>query len=142
MTRLATDHLHKSTLSGIIGAVFAVVLFGIVATASAQTLAKATIDFPFVAGKTQCAPGAYEIDTSGGKIVLRSKEAKGSQVVLLPITRLGRHDRDVDTELVFDKVGDKLLLSEIWLPNQDGYLLTTTAGPHEHRVIGGSNPHK
>ncbi len=55
---------------------------------------------------------------------------------------LGRHDKDADPELVFDKIGTKLELSEVWLPNQDGFLLLATKGRHEHAVVGGSNPRK
>jgi hypothetical protein len=57
-------------------------------------------------------------------------------------TRLGRHDRDAEPEIVFDKLGGKFLLSEVWLPGQDGYLLLTTKEQHDHAVLGGSNPRK
>ncbi len=56
------------------------------------------------------------------------------------LTGLGRHDKDVDTELVFDKIGGKFLLSEVWFPGRDGYLLLATKDAHEHAVVGGSNP--
>ena len=58
------------------------------------------------------------------------------------ITLLGRHDKDMDPEFVFDKVGGKLLLSEIWGPGMDGVLVLATSGPHQHAVLGGSNPRK
>jgi hypothetical protein len=58
------------------------------------------------------------------------------------ITRLGRHDNDTDPELIFDKVGGKFLLSELWLPDLDGFLVLNTPVDHEHRVLGGSRPHK
>ena len=58
------------------------------------------------------------------------------------ITLLGRHDKDTDPEFVFDKIDGKLMLSEIWIPGQDGLLVLATKGPHEHAVLGGSNPKK
>ena len=58
------------------------------------------------------------------------------------ITLLGRHDRDADAELVFDKVDGKAVLSEVWMPGKDGFLLVATKGPHSHAVVGGSNPRK
>jgi hypothetical protein len=61
-------------------------------------------------------------------------------VILVPVTRLGRHDKDADPELVFDKTGGKLILSEVWFPRMDGFLLVATSEPHEHAVVGGSNP--
>ena len=137
MTSRTSVHAHRLALRGIVAAALGVVLLGFSATASAQSIGRMTVDFAFVAGKTECAPGTYDIDTTGGRIGLRSKDVKGAQVQLLPITRLGRHDKDTDTEIIFDKVGDKLILAEIWLGGQDGYLLVSTPGAHEHRVIGG-----
>jgi hypothetical protein len=58
------------------------------------------------------------------------------------ITMLGRHDQDADPEFVFDKINGKLVLSEVWMPGKDGLLLLATKGPHEHAVLGGSNPKK
>jgi hypothetical protein len=135
-------HLHRPSLSGIAAAALGVVLLGLAATANAQTLGKATIDFPFIAGNAQCAAGAYDIDASAGKITLTAKDSKQSAVVMLVITRLGRHDQDNTTELVFDKVNGQLKLSEVWLGAADGYLVASTPGDHEHRVLGGSKPHK
>jgi hypothetical protein len=133
---------HVPSLTGIAAAALCFVLVGFAATASAQSIGKVNIDFPFVAASTQCAPGAYEFESDGGKIVLRSKEPKGPTVLMMVITRLGRHDKDPEAELVFDKVNNTLSLSEFWLPNQDGFLVLNTPGAHEHRVLGGSNPHK
>jgi hypothetical protein len=130
------------SLKGIAAAAFAFVLVGLAATASAQSMGKATIDFPFVAGKTECPAGTYNFDASGGKVVLKQEGQKGATVVLLVITRLGRHDTDNATELVFDKVDGKRLLSEVWLGNGDGYLVASGAGDHEHTVVGGSKPRK
>lgn len=142
MKILSIRHLHLPSLSGITAAALGFVLIGLAATASAQPLGKANIDFAFVAGKTQCAAGAYDFDMSAGRLVLRSTDPKGESVMLLVITRLGRHDTDNDTELVFDKVKDKLVLSEVWFGTADGYLVASTPGDHEHRVLGGSKPHK
>ncbi len=58
------------------------------------------------------------------------------------LTRLGRHDRDAEPEIVFDKVGGKFLLSEVWLAGEDGYILLTTKEQHDHRILGGSKPRK
>ena len=103
---------------------------------------KATIDFPFVAGSTQCSAGSYSFESDGAKITLRSTESKGPTVIMLILTRLGRHDKDKGPEFVFDKVGDQLKLSEIWPSKQDGYLVLMSPEVHGHRVVGGSNPHK
>ena len=135
-------HLHIPLLSALTAAALGFLLIGLAATASAQTRGAAKIDFPFVAGAKQLAAGAYEFAVDNGKVVLRSNDSKGAMVAMIVITRLGRHDNDTDTELVFDKVNDKFVLSEIWLGNEDGYLVASTPGNHEHRVLGGSKPHK
>ncbi len=109
--------------------------------ASAQNAVTAVIDFTFVAGGKVMAPGKYIIDAPmDGPVVLRG--ATGSSGLMPIVTTLGRHDLDKDPELVFDKVDGRMLLSEVWLPGQDGLLVLSTKGPHEHAVVGGSNPRK
>ena len=104
---------------------------------------RSTVDitFPFVAGDRPLAAGKYTLDTSvRGSISISGPGGKVSMIVL---TRLGRHDRDQDAELVFDKTDGQARLSEIWpAGNEDGYLVLATKGEHEHAVVGGSNPKK
>ena len=45
------------------------------------------------------------------------------------------HTTPQDAHLVFDKVGDTYLLSELWIPGKDGYLPQITKGAHEHIVL-------
>ena len=111
-------------------------------SAQAQSRAKVSIDFPFVAGGNVMEAGNYVIEASREKVVLQSASGKGASVVMSVITRLGRHDADAEAELYLDKVGGKLLLSEFWFPNVDGFLVLNTPVDHDHRVLGGSAPHK
>ena len=118
-------------------------LFVVAATpARAQNTAKVTVDFAFQAGGTAFEAGTYEIEATREKVVLRSTSGKGGEVMMPVITRLGRHDNDREAELVFDKVGAKLFLSEFWFPDMDGYLVLNTPVDHDHRVLGGSRPRK
>lgn len=136
-------HPHRRLVAGVAAAALGVALLaGFPATARAQTSGKIAVDFAFVAGKTSFPAGSYEFEVSGNKVTLRSKDPKGESAFLSVITRLGRHDQDKESEFVFDKVNDKLMLSEIWLSGQDGYLLLSTPTEHPHRVVGGSNAHK
>ena len=112
------------------------------APAHAQSRARVNIDFAFVAGGTAMEAGAYEIEATRDKVTFSSTTGKSATVMMTVITRLGRHDSDADPELIFDKVGGKLLLSEFWFPGMDGYLVLNTPADHEHRVLGGSRPHK
>jgi hypothetical protein len=111
------------------------------AIASAQKVVAADIGFAFVAGGKDMAAGKYTIEVPvGGPVIL--KGSTGNSGLLPIITTLGRHDQDQGTEFVFDKIDGKLVLSEIWLSGQDGFLLLATKAPHEHAVLGGSNPKK
>jgi hypothetical protein len=114
--------------------------FGTTAYAQNQT-ARVNIDFGFVAAGKEMPAGVYDFQVVSGRVDVRSQNGQVS--FMMPVlTRLGRHDTDKDPELIFDKVGDKLHLSEVWLPSQDGFLVLNTPVDHEHRVLGGSRPHK
>ena len=110
------------------------------AMAYAQS-ASAEIPFPFVAAGKELPAGKYLVaDASNFRLQLTGPTGDG--FFLAAITMLGRHDKDTDPEFVFDKVDGKAVLSEIWMPGKDGYLLADTKGPHAHAVVGGSNPRK
>ena len=110
------------------------------AMAYAQSI-HAEIGFPFVAGGKEMAAGKYTVEvTTAGTVLLTG--AGGSRMLIPVITMLGRHDQDPDAEFVFDKIDGKTVLSEIWMPRKDGMLVLATKGPHEHAVVGGSNPKK
>ena len=142
MNILSRGHLKIASRAAIVAAALGLALASLADTAPPQARGKATIDFPFVAGSTQCPAGSYSFESDGTKITLRSSDPKGSTVIMLILTRLGRHDKDKGPEFVFDKVGDQMKLSEIWPSKQDGYLVLMSPEAHGHRVVGGSNPHK
>ena len=128
-----------------IGFVVAAVVIGVAGFGTmtyAQNIARVNVDFAFVAAGKEMPAGAYEFAADPGRIVVRAQDGKGTPIMMPVITRLGRHDADTDAELIFDKVGGKFLLSEVWLAGADGYLLLNTPVDHEHRVFGGSRPHK
>jgi hypothetical protein len=108
----------------------------------AQDSARVNIDFAFVAAGQEMPAGAYLVRTVSGRVELYLEGGKGTSVMMPVITRLGRHDTDTEAELIFDKVGGKLHLSEFWLGGADGYLVLNTPVDHEHRVLGGSRPRK
>ena len=111
--------------------------------AQAQSSQKivAQIAFPFVAGDKDMPAGKYVIEvTDAGQVMIVGPG--GIRAVLSVVSRLGRHDQDPDSEFIFDKIDGKSVLSEIWLPKKDGLLLLANKAPHEHVVLGGSNPSK
>ncbi len=110
----------------------AFVVGGAVAQAQKATV---NIDFPFIAAGKSMPAGRYDVTASGdGPVLLRGP---GGTVNLSVITRLGRHDKDAEPELVFDKLESGLHLSEVWMPGEDGYLLLGTKETHGHTVVGG-----
>ena len=116
-------------------------LSGAVASAQSTQRISAEVGFPFVAGGKELAAGKYAVVVEPGRPVELVGQ-DGTRVLLKVITTLGRHDQDPDSEFVFDKVDGKSVLSEIWMPKKDGLLVLATARPHEHAVVGGSNPKK
>jgi hypothetical protein len=97
----------------------------------------AKIDFPFTVGRTVLPAGQYEFVRDDTALVFKV-QGEGKNVAVAPIiTRLAgeMHTTPQDSHVVFDVVGDAHLLSEIWIPGEDGYLLLATKGPHTHKVI-------
>ena len=81
--------------------------------------------------------GKYEVEVpEGGLVVFRPLKAKGVATVRV-ITRLGQsgHAPEDDPRIVFDKVGDKYIASEVWMPYSDGYLIAGSKEPHTHHSV-------
>ena len=118
-----------------------VVLLHAGSTAAYAQRISVDIAFPFVANGAVLPAGNYSVQVSPqGPVTLVGPDRK---TILLPVVALlGRHDRDADHEFVFDKMGGKFELSEIWPAGSDGILVLATRTPHEHAVLGGSNPRK
>lgn len=98
------------------------------------------IDFPFMANGKTLQPGTYTVTMPNESAV--AFDGPGGKAMMVVLTQLGRHDQDTALEVVFDIVDGKYLLSEVWFPEHDGYLLLSTKQAHKHAVVGGSNPHK
>jgi hypothetical protein len=98
---------------------------------------KVKLDFPFtVAGKALPA-GEYSFTLDNTTLVFRV-QGQGQIGSVAPIlTRLAgeMHTTPQDAHLVFDVVGGTYLLSEIWIPSEDGFLLLSTKGAHTHKVV-------
>jgi hypothetical protein len=99
---------------------------------------KANIPFQFVAeGKTFPA-GQYEFIRDGTD---RNFQVVGpgtrNDVIVPIITRLGGsiHTTPQDSHIVFDNVNGTYILSELWIPGMDGFVLHITQGKHEHRTV-------
>jgi len=97
------------------------------------------VSFPFTVEGKALPAGTYDMvkDEVAGVFKV-SDEAKNEAAASIR-TRLsaGAHMAPSEAQVVFDKLGETYLLSEIWIPGQDGYALAITKAKHEHVVVKG-----
>lgn len=126
----------KITVPAALGAlVVGVTLSGTLAFAQ-DTGLTVNVPFSFAAeGKTLPA-GRYEITEQDPLVLTLSSQTRPATQVLLPvITRLASSRDASDSKVVFDKIGDKDVLSEVWIGDRDGYLVYATKGAHTHESV-------
>lgn len=133
---------------------FFVVLGPIAAFAQIGDHLQVTVPFPFYVENTQMPAGAYTIAPLGGTdlsvLLLRSADSKAEKIMMtLPIHA---HGTVAKSTLDFDKIGNKDVLTEIWVANADqGYrvlengsklLAGATQAHREHRTVEGQHTAK
>jgi hypothetical protein len=99
---------------------------------------KANIPFAFSAAGKQFPAGQYDIlrDSGAKAFKIASADGKNSAMVMILTRTAGAiHNTPADAHVVFDKLGDKYTLAELWFPGTDGYMLNTLKEQHEHRVL-------
>lgn len=116
----------------------------------ASTFAQATfkVPFPFQAGGKKLAAGEYALSrTAEGQLVLR-QESTGKETPVTVIERIAQPQPPAgEPRLVFDEVGDfapsyteyvtVYILSEAWLPREDGFRVHVTKGAHQTKAVKG-----
>lgn len=111
--------------------------FGVSALAQAPVT---KVGFDFFAFGHPYQSGKYVIElTPAGKVSLRSEKGKEAAEVT-PLKSLGKDEKVKSTKLVFALVGSARILSEVWLPGQEGYLVASVSGEHDEQVLGGGSP--
>ncbi len=103
-----------------------------------SVVSKANIPFAFIAAGRTLPAGQYTFTYDTGVNAFRVVgSAKGAEALMPIETRLAgaMHTTPADSHIVFDKVGDKCFLSEVWIPGGDGFLLYMTKSPHEHAIV-------
>jgi len=129
MTILRTTVRNLATIS----------LLTLLAAASAHgqigTTLHANVPFGFEAGGKPFPAGAYQFKVQLGdrNVVVSGAEGGGTQLQI--ITQLGGFSVFRDAGLVFDTVEGKHVLSEIWIPGEEGVLLSTTPKQHTHEMV-------
>jgi hypothetical protein len=134
--------MTRRMLLTIVAVVFAVL--GVSQVAGAQTQYDFKISSSFVAnGKTLPAGNyVFSVNPAGDLVKLESKDTNGSSALLAVETRVAERKPLADPELVFDKLNGQLLVSELLIPGEDGYLLLVTKGKHTHEAMKGARAKK
>jgi hypothetical protein len=106
--------------------------------AQLQHKVSAKISHEFTAAGKVLPAGQYDFfyDIGSRQVTIKGTE-KGSSVIVPVITLLAGaiHTTPNDSHIVFDKIGNKYSLSEIWIPGIDGISLLSTKEMHEHEIV-------
>jgi hypothetical protein len=93
------------------------------------------ITFPFQVGEKTLPAGKYDIEQPTRELLV-FRPAKGAGVEAKVITRLAQPSAPLaQPKVVFDKVGDKYTVAEVWFPGRDGFLLSGTNEQHTHHTV-------
>lgn len=124
-----------------------IVIFGslftflVVAFAPAQSgdlhAINGNVPFEFTAGTKVLPAGSYKFTLSrgsGGFFTVIVSSGTAGKIYLPVLTRLSQ-TWDRDAKLVFDNVDNKHVLSEVWLPGEDGLMLQATSKEHSHQTV-------
>jgi hypothetical protein len=114
--------------------------------ASGLDQASFKIPYKFEAAGKKLPAGTYGIGTKDdGQLVIRQEE-KGIEVLLPVLQRMPQPTPPVaEPQVTLDVVGNfepsyteyvtDYILSEVWFPGQDGFLLRALKGAHKHETI-------
>jgi len=104
------------------------------------------IPFKFEAGDKSYPAGDYRVSQEKEGMITLHKEPGGEEILLPFVEKLSQPETPVEEpHLVFDMVGNfepsyteyitEYLLSEVWLSPKEGFLIRTTEGDHDHKII-------
>ncbi len=95
------------------------------------------VPFQFKVGSRTLPAGQYrvsEADTGPDMLKIENVNVPSIQAVEPVLTRISTQN-PLTAGAVFDKLSASYILSEIWIPGSDGYLIRATAGKHEHVTV-------
>ena len=106
-----------------------------VASAHGQSSLRANVPFAFEAGGKALPAGQYQFKLPAHEQVLEVSSPTEVVARLHIITQLGRSSFTMDAGLVFDTFEGHHVLSEVWMPDQDGLLVHSTPKQHTHEMV-------
>jgi hypothetical protein len=119
-------------------------IFCLAATLSPYAIAQSgslefetNVPFEFLVGKKLFPAGTYKIIRNTTQNTVLQLDGGGKHLVALPIlTRLARLPGSfIKTSLVFDVIDNQNFLAEVWMPEVDGYQVSTTSQNHKHAFV-------
>ena len=129
--------------------VMALAFFLIAGVATAFAQANYKVPFPLQASGKKLGAGDYAVvKTAEGGLILR-QASSGKETPVAVMERIAQPVPPVaEPRLVFDEVGDfapsyteyltVYVLSEVWLPGEDGYRVHVTKGAHKTKTVNGT----
>ena len=129
--------MTRMTCKSISAAALCAALFLTSAQAQTPKETRAKIPFEFTAGDKVLPAGTYSFSENGGPGFLTLKSVTDTKTLLRLriVTRLSRDESSRAGRLVFDKSGDKSVLSEVWPAEADGILVYGSKGEHKHQTV-------
>jgi hypothetical protein len=116
---------------------FTILLAATFGSAQSQKVSS-KIPFEFTAAGKVLPAGQYEVKYDAERSLVIIKSSEKGPVVNMPILTMlagAMHTTPNDSHIVFDKIGNKYFLSEIWIPGMDGIDLLSTKEKHEHEIV-------
>lgn len=119
-------------------------IFCLAATLSPYAIAQSgslefqtNVPFEFLVGKKLFPAGTYKIIRNTTQNEVLQLDGGGKHLMTLPVlTRLARQPgTSIKTSLVFDVIDSHNYLAEVWMPEVDGYQVTTTTQNHKHAFV-------
>jgi|WetSurMetagenome_2_1015567.scaffolds.fasta_scaffold07542_7 hypothetical protein len=123
----------------VVGICLTMLLAATFGLAQGSIVIHANIPHEFTVNGKVLPAGKYDFayDSSQMRLTIKDSVEGSSGVALTVLTRLAGaiHTTPQDSHVVFDKIGNKYLLSELWIPGLDGFELLSTKERHEHEII-------
>ena len=98
---------------------------------------RAKIDFEFSIGTKVLPAGEYKFSLNDSNDAFRI-EGSGKEAGLVPVvTRMAAdiYTTPSKARLIFDEAGGKYTLSEIWVPEADGFMVGAMKEKHTHKIV-------
>ena len=123
----------------IVGVLVAVVAILAVNVAVAQSPTKVNVPFNFIVGQQAMPAGSYELQKVGDRATLIASADGAAKKIVLSYHCESREMQD--PKLVFDKIGDRYFLSQIWMTqSESGLQLPASKLEKEVRMSANAEP--